>query len=521
VATASEDPALAGAASDAAPRDRNERPPSRLLTLAFFGLVLAGGLLRITYFAADTALWGDEAAVALNLQARTYTELLRPLDFNQHAPAGFLLLEKVILEWCGWNERCLRLPALAAALLSLPAFWALLRTLTASTSTRLLALGMVSLSPALVRYAGELKPYSLDVLASLLVCHATVRSLKGDVSWRLATLWTCIAVVLVWFSFPVAIVMAGCGVALALTLVQAGNASRLLRIGVPLAAAAGSFLVQHRLIVRHSLENSELVNFWSHAFIPFPPTSLWDLRHSATIVGRIFQDPLGLADVAIPAALALLGALELQRERRGTGLALGLTVMAAAALSAAQVWPFSARLVLFLIPVLATLVAAGAAKAVSPFPRWLAIPAMALALSGPQFAGVRDALAAPERSGIRSVLEKMAAEVQDGDTVYVYYKSRTTFDLYRPRVLPRRNVNVIYGERIDGDVSRIDAAVSGLRGHERVWVVFSEVNRWAVDEYALFKSKLDARGRTVVAHRAAGAVAMLYVPAQPQLGNLN
>ena len=194
--------------------------------------------------------------------------------------------------------------------------------------------------------------------------------------------------------------------------------------------------------------------------------------------------------------------------------------MAAAALSAAHVWPFSARLVLFLIPILATLVAAGAAKAVSPFPRWLAVPAMALALTGPQFAGVRDALASPERSGVRSVLQKMASEVQDGDTVY-YYKSRATFDLYRPRTWPHRNMNVIYGERIDGDVSRIDAAVSGLQGHGRVWVVFSEVNRWAVDEYALFKSKLDARGRTLVAHRAAGAVAMLYVPTEPQQVRLN
>ena len=60
-------------------------------TVAFIG---AG--LRAWQYAAGTSLWLDELAVAQNVVSRPIGELLlRPLVWDQVAPTGFLLAEKL------------------------------------------------------------------------------------------------------------------------------------------------------------------------------------------------------------------------------------------------------------------------------------------------------------------------------------------------------------------------------------------------------------------------------------------
>ena len=43
----------------------------------------------------------DEAFIALNIRGRSFVELLAPLDLNQVAPLGFLLLEKLAVRLLG------------------------------------------------------------------------------------------------------------------------------------------------------------------------------------------------------------------------------------------------------------------------------------------------------------------------------------------------------------------------------------------------------------------------------------
>src|SRR5215212_2948275 len=95
------------------------------------GLAIAfGAAIRVVQFSHDRSFWYDELWVALNLQHRSYTRLIYPLDHNQAAPLGFLVVAKVLLA-LGHDERWARLLPLLCSLLSIVLFARLCRALFA------------------------------------------------------------------------------------------------------------------------------------------------------------------------------------------------------------------------------------------------------------------------------------------------------------------------------------------------------------------------------------------------------
>jgi hypothetical protein len=83
-------------------------PASPLTERIVWGFVALGCLLRLRQFLFDRALWNDESMLALNLIHRSPAELLRPLEYDQGAPIGFLLLEKMAQLSFGSSEMALR-----------------------------------------------------------------------------------------------------------------------------------------------------------------------------------------------------------------------------------------------------------------------------------------------------------------------------------------------------------------------------------------------------------------------------
>lgn len=135
----------------------------------FSGLfILYGALLRLSLYLSNRSLWIDEAMLAYSILHRTFSGLMSPLSYNQVAPPGFLILEKLAVLLFGDSEYALRLFPLLAGILSLFLFYRVARCFLIPRGAQI-ALMLMATNSYLVYYAAEVKQYSSDVLMTVLL----------------------------------------------------------------------------------------------------------------------------------------------------------------------------------------------------------------------------------------------------------------------------------------------------------------------------------------------------------------
>ena len=354
-----------GKSSEAA---KAEQPGNRAdgLTVA---AILVGATLRAAQFAGRGAFWGDEAALGYNLLARSYGQLARPLDLYQAAPIGFLMLEKLVGNVFGMEENVLRLPALVAGIVTLVLTAWLSRSLfgpgVAAIATLLLAL-----SPDLIRYSAEFKPYTFDSAISIGLFALFVRRIEGGGRNNLAALAVA-GTLAPWFSLPSVFVLAGLGGCLIVQSAVNGNRRLTLALGLMATLWVASFAVEYFLCLRAVSAEPELIQYWSGSFAPFPPRSVADLRWYGAKAIYLFEPVVGLRARHLALGVFLIGFGLIGKRKPLVGACLGLTVATVVAASAVGKYPFNGRLILFLMPILILPLATSIERLLlrSPWPR--------------------------------------------------------------------------------------------------------------------------------------------------------
>ncbi len=66
----------------------------RVFHVLLYSITLLGISLAIYQFFYNRSLWNDEAALALNIIDKSFSQLLQPLDYKQVAPIAYLFVEK-------------------------------------------------------------------------------------------------------------------------------------------------------------------------------------------------------------------------------------------------------------------------------------------------------------------------------------------------------------------------------------------------------------------------------------------
>src|SRR5438105_8851772 len=95
------------------PEERRGNWP-RWATWAGWSIGLLGTAVRVRGYLFNRAVWLDEAHLALNIVNRSMGGLFKPLDHEQGAPFGFLVVEKLAVICFGNNELALRLVPMLA-----------------------------------------------------------------------------------------------------------------------------------------------------------------------------------------------------------------------------------------------------------------------------------------------------------------------------------------------------------------------------------------------------------------------
>jgi uncharacterized membrane protein len=486
------------------------------------GIIAIGVSLRLVQYAANRSLWVDEALLALNVVDRSLAELLQPLDRNQTAPVGYLMLTRLATALFGSSEYALRLVPLLAGCAAVPAFWVLARR-TLHSGAALAAAFLFASSGALIHYASEMKQYSSDVLVTVLLAIPFVEALDHGLSARRAALLAAAGAVSVWFSQPALLVLGGFGAALALRVATRGNARELRRlVGVSAVwiVTIGPVLVLQLRSVTPEFA-AYMQSYWSGAFMPFPPRSLDDMYWLYATGIRLFESPLGFYVPWIGIGAFIAGCVWALQRAPWLLLMLGSPVLLALCASALRLYPFGVapeyhpfiavygRASLYLVPLFLLLVAAGADAVRRALPGgagrvagWLAVGIVAL------LPALRVVPALPHRfQEVRPLVAHLAEHRRTDDHMYIYYGARWPFLFYAPRyafAADAPHLGVRSREEPEAYLRDLDT----LRGSGRVWFLFSHV--YGNEEQLMLEHLARIDGDLLATISAVGATLHLF-----------
>jgi hypothetical protein len=447
--------------------------------------VVTGAGLRLWQYFANTAMWLDEIRVAQNVLDRSPWDLLTtPLTHGQVAPKGFLLAEKAAASLISPTDHVLKLFPLVCSLVALVAFWRVAELVLEGLAVPI-ALALFATAAPLVIFASEAKQYSSDVaVAVLLLWLALDLEARGSSPRRV--LWTGVAgAVLVWFSLPAVLMLFALGASLALIGWRGEAGSRRLLALTPMLGMWGTSALAATFAGLASMTPATreyMHRFWAAGFLPIPPLrgleTFWPWHPLTRLIGTGGPANLAYPAPALYLAVAVLGFWVLWRRNRSTATLLLAPIGVTLAAAVAHQYPFSDRLILFLVP--SFFVAIGAC--VEHLRRW-AYPwskscgvLVPLLLVGPALYPMASTPPVYRNEDVKPVLSYMQANRRAGDGVYVYYGAGPAVTFYG-EVYGLREDEYVVGLSHRGDGRCYFEELDMFRGRPRLWVVLTHTLR--------------------------------------------
>jgi hypothetical protein len=477
---------IAATLSRVGARRRTREGATSIMCLALVVVVVAGAALRLWQYAANTSMWFDEIALADGILTLNLRNLLTsPLPYNQVAPKGFLLVQKLIVAALGRSDYALRLFPLVCSLIALVVF-VRLATRMLDGAAPLAAVILFATATPLIASSNLAKQYSTDVCVAVLLWWIAYELASRPVTRRRAVRAALLGSILVWFSHPGVLMATALGASLAAlpAASPATKGGRRTLAPILICWAASSLAVAVAAFACTSHETREYMRrFWAAGFAPVSRAqflnTLWPWDQIRALFGT-GQTHAGLG-YPLPLVYALLTAAGLalvwRRNRRAAVL---LTTPLVLTLCAAIVrqYPFGDRLILFLIPGFMLAIAAaieGVRRLVWPASRALGALATAGLLLPTAYAIVATPPPVYVTEDMKPVLSYVQARRQSGDGIYVYYGAAPAVTFYATQY------GLARGEYAVGGCHRADARrylreLDTFRGRSRVWILLTHTN---------------------------------------------
>ncbi|HEX2959302.1 MAG TPA: hypothetical protein VHO70_20880 [Chitinispirillaceae bacterium] len=141
----------------------------RLFPVCFAIIALISFLIRAKNLFLGSSFWWDEAMLADNIINRNFIELLKPLQWFQVAPPGYLWITKLIASVTGYSDIGFRLVSFLTGISIPPLFFLLLYGISKNLPVSFALSFAACVNPYLLYYSTELKPYILDVFLGVVI----------------------------------------------------------------------------------------------------------------------------------------------------------------------------------------------------------------------------------------------------------------------------------------------------------------------------------------------------------------
>ncbi len=477
-------------------------------------IISIGTIMRIAQYLYNRSLTEGEAALAINIVQRSYSELLKPLDFAQAAPVGFLLLQKSMMNILGNNELTLRLLPLVASIASLFLF---LNVAKKSISGKAIPIALIlfAVGDYLIYFSSEIKQYSSDVTITLLLIFLGFSLLEKKFTIKSIALFGMVGAVSLWFSHPAVFTFYAVAFVLLIYLVrrqQWQHVTWLIFAGI---IATTSFFINYLVSLQALSQHEGLLEVWGKSFMPLPPTSLADIQWIGYTFIRLFKNPLGLSlyELLLAVLSFLVGIIVLYYKKRKIVYILLLPILFALLASSLRKYPFQGRLLLFIAPLMFLLIAEGIyfiRHCTGKNSNIIGMALVGILLIHPVLLAGYHLIRPRAPEELRTVMYYLLEHHEQGDRIYLYYATENAFRYYADKLDFTEDDYMIGVEARNNWINYYND-LEKLRGVQRVWIVFSHVAQWAgVDEEKLFLSYLNILGTQLDAFKAPGASIYLY-----------
>lgn len=484
-------------------------------------IICWGSLLRLTQYLFNRSLWLDESMLALNIVNREFSQLLSPLDYNQGAPLGFLMLERLAVQVFGTSEYALRLFPLISGIISLFLFYHMAKRTVTSKAVPI-ALGLFAISGPLIYYSSEVKQYSSDVAIAISLYSAAIYFESCKLTpWRVAV-FGFLGAASIWFSHSSVFILAGIGMTLTSLCLTGRRWARIGIFSIVYSLWALSFASCYLISLRQLANNNNLANYWTFAFVPSPFVSVAAMEWFVGTFFQIFEYPAGLDLKGLAALTFFFGCISMISNKREKFFILMSPVLLTLIAAGFHKYPFNGRMILFIVPVLLLFIAEGTELIRSKIKGEASL--IVVCLTGflffhPLLYSTYHLLKPTVKEEIKPVMNHIKEHQHEEDFLYVYNSTIPAFRYYATR-FGLDKMDLVMGMDPKDNWENFEKDIEQLRGYRRVWLLFSHSRTLTGnDEEKVFLYLLDKRGAKLDYFKSVGAAVYLYDFDKP--GSLN
>ncbi len=451
-------------------------------------IILTGIILRVIFYLGDRSLWHDEAKLALVINNLSFYELSHPgasteLKFQPY-PLGFLILEKSLVNFLGDQELIFRLFPLISGVFSLILFNILIKCYL-SSEISLIGLGLLTFSPQLIYYSSEVRPYSSDILISLILLLMIEFILGNDLNKRAITILGVVGAVCIWFSTPSVFVWTGGYMALIMIFAWERNLKKVAQIFQICLLWAIGFLIYYFCYLRYFLRSTIAVTVWpwdveGGYFAVFPITSLKIVSciNQFILEFRMALYLLPTYQAISTVSLFAIGTISFILLNGKRFLILYSPVIMTLIAAGLKKYPFHQRLIFFLIPIFIIIITCGAEQIIKRTRNIRPLVFMCI-ISLLFFFPLRimkySITGTNSHEEIKHVLAKIKELKQPGEVIYVYYGANAAFQYYAQR-FGFKEEECIFGIGAREDTHRYNEDIQKLNQYKKVWLIFSHIH---------------------------------------------
>ena len=466
-------------------------------------LLVAGGFRF--YHLADRSLWLDEARVA-NYAGQSFSDNITKTRLGSSSPVAYPLLLQAVRQFSD-SPFAVRSTAAVSSLVAIFVILMLVRV-GIDGSGALIAAAILAVSPSQIRYAQEVREYSLSVLLASLMIFAFLSFRKEKDGAHVPLLvWLFLAPLvqygLVFFAVALLVILA----------IEAwrlhGRKAVLRRTAGATAFLATGAIITVALTLRGQWGRGGMSYLDSYFFDGpiFDPGAMCQfLITKIPEMMTYFTLGHGSAVLLVPVlGLLVLVRPSADRDSRILIALAGLSVIIVAAASLANIYPLGPiRQNLFLAPAVAVGIGGGWVALTTVFPMKYRSVATAIFLVLVLAAGTFGVIRANPYQEIEDIKTVLAGldDRDPGDVVYVYYGAWPALRFYKIEGRP----NFVFGHCHRDDPSAYRPEFRTLVGTKarKAWLIFSHAGdnevRFFLDELAsewVFDRVVNVRGASL------------------------